>query len=209
MIAAISREIGGTGSLRPARFGLRFGVALQRPVELVHRWHAGRVLAGFDAAEGFHADAGQGRQLPLAQARGDATVDRGELDTDGHSVQPIADKEALAAYWRRWQELNADIAEAERAGCAAEVEELQREWEALMDIIKAASGLGGKQRAFGSDGDKLRPSVCSALRRVYRRMREVKPAMARTAEHLESSIVCEDNTFVYRGASLPNWRIIS
>jgi hypothetical protein len=48
-----------------------------------------------------------------------------------------------------------------------------------------------------------------ALGRVYRRMREAKPAMAQTAEHLELSIVCENNAFTYRGVSLPNWRIVS
>jgi hypothetical protein len=138
-----------------------------------------------------------------------ATVDCGELDEDGHSVQPIADKEALEAYRRRLKELDADIAEADRAGCAADAEELQREREALMDTIQEAHGLGGKQRAFGNDGDKLRPSVHAALGRVYQRMREAKPAMARTAEHLELSIVCEDNAFIYRGVSLPNWRIVS
>ena len=137
-----------------------------------------------------------------------ATVDCGELDADGHSVQPIADKEALEAYQRRLKELDADIAEAEREGCAAEAEELQREREALVDTIKEACGLGGKQRAFGSDGDKLRSRVAMALKRSYEKMRGAQPAMTRTAEHLELSIECEDGAFLYRAASPPNWRII-
>jgi len=137
-----------------------------------------------------------------------ATVDCGELDSEGHSVQPIADKEALKAYQQRLKELDADIPEAERAGCAAEVEKLQREREFLVDTINEACGLGGRRRAFSSVGDKLRSSVHMALGRVYQRMREAKPAMKRTAEHLELSIECEKNAFTYRGVSLPNWRIV-
>ena len=137
-----------------------------------------------------------------------ATVDCGELDAGGHGVQHITDIKALEAYWQRLKELDADIAEAEREGCAVEIEELQRQREALMDTIKEACSQRGRLRAFGSDGDKLRPSVHAALKRVYQRMREAKPAMERTAEHLELSIECEKNAFTYRGTSLPNWHII-
>jgi len=137
-----------------------------------------------------------------------ATVDYGELDADGHSVQHVVDKEALKAYQQRLKELDADIAKAERKGCAAEAEELQREREALMGAIKEACGLGGRRRAFGSASDKLRSSVYAALKRAYQRMREAKPAMVRTAEHLELSIEYESYAFTYRGVSLPRWRVI-
>jgi hypothetical protein len=137
-----------------------------------------------------------------------ATVDHGELGAGGRGVQHIADEEALEAYRQRWEELRDEIAEAESEGRAAEVEELQRQLKVLADIIKEARGLGDSRRAFASVGDKLRPSVHGALKRVYQRMREAKPAMKRTAEHLELSIECGKNAFTYRGVSLPNWRIV-
>lgn len=84
----------------------------------------------------------------------------------------VLDARARREYKQRLDELESDIAEAERNADAGRIERLSREKASLESELRRAFGLGGKARASGSASERARVNV----------QRRLKDAIARIAE---------------------------
>ena len=95
------------------------------------------------------------------------------------------DAKARAACQRRIQDLQAEIAEAERHNDFARTERLGEELDAVIEQLSAAVGLGGRGRKLGDPAEKARTAVTWRIRSAIKRIAEAHPALGR---HLEASI---------------------
>jgi hypothetical protein len=93
-----------------------------------------------------------------------------------------ADREALAAYRARFEELEALLAEARANADPAAQEKYQGEMAALLAEINRQAGLGGRPRT-GSDRNRVRLAVGNAVRRA---IKDIRLEDARLAQHLAS-----------------------
>jgi non-specific serine/threonine protein kinase len=120
-----------------------------------------------------------------AEAGTETPVDRG---------LPILDAQAKAAYRRRFEELQADLEEAERFNDGGRAERTREEMEAIRDQLSAAVGLGGRDRQAASAAERARSAVKQRLSSAIKRIAQWHPALA---DHLTGRI--ETGTFcVYR-----------
>jgi tetratricopeptide (TPR) repeat protein len=96
------------------------------------------------------------------------------------------DRQAIAAYRGRLEELEEDIAEADAANDLARAERARAERDFLVDELSASVGLGGRARTAGPDPvERLRKAVTARLRDAIRRIDAVHPPLGR---HLTNSI---------------------
>jgi TolB-like protein len=95
------------------------------------------------------------------------------------------DAKARAACQRRIQDLQADLAEAERDNDFARTERLSAELDGVIEQLSAAVGLGGRGRRLGDPAEKARTAVTWRIRSAIRKIGEAHPALGR---HLEASI---------------------
>lgn len=95
------------------------------------------------------------------------------------------DAKARAACQRRIQDLQAEMAEAERHNDFARTERLGEELDALIEQLSAAVGLGGRGRKLGDPAEKARTAVTWRIRSAIRKIAEAHPPLGR---HLEASI---------------------
>lgn len=114
----------------------------------------------------------------VAQARGHGSVRQGDL---GESI----DAEARAAYRRRLQELDDEIAEARDWNDTARLDLRTREQEALLAELARATGLGGAPRAVGSSSERARVAVRKAIVGALAR---VAQADAQVGRHLNDRV---------------------
>lgn len=95
------------------------------------------------------------------------------------------DARARAACQRHIQDLQAEIAEAERHNDFARTERLGEELDAVIEQLSAAVGLGGRGRKLGDPAEKARTAVTWRIRSAIRKIAEAHPPLGR---HLEASI---------------------
>lgn len=95
------------------------------------------------------------------------------------------DARARAECQRRIQDLQADIAEAERDNDFARTERLSAELDALIEQLSAAIGLGGRGRKLGDPAEKARTAVTWRIRSAIKKIAGVHPQLGR---HLQASI---------------------
>lgn len=137
-----------------------------------------------------------GRELHALDLVGAGLRDAGLL--------PELDAEARAAYRRRLQEVEDDIAEAEANNDPVRAELAARDRDYLITALTRAAGLGGRARTAGTPQERARTSVTRAIRYALARLRDVHPELA---SHLQRSI----NTGTYCSytpelAVRPTWR---
>jgi hypothetical protein len=90
-------------------------------------------------------------------------------------VGPVADRRALAAYRERLRRIDAELADAHAASAAA----LNREREALLAEVSAATGLGGRPRVAGSATERMRKAVTYRIRHAIARIADAHPELGR------------------------------
>lgn len=95
------------------------------------------------------------------------------------------DAKARAACQRRIQDLQAELAEAERHNDFARTERLSEELDGVIEQLSAAVGLGGRGRKLGDPAEKARTAVTWRIRSAIRKIAGVHPELAR---HLEASV---------------------
>ncbi|WP_232663316.1 ATP-binding protein [Pseudonocardia sp. TRM90224] len=112
---------------------------------------------------------------------------------------PVLDAAALAAYRRRLTELDAAL-DAETQPARADA--LDRERQALLDELQAATGLGGRPRRLGDSAERARKAVTNRIRDALRRIGELHPELA---AHLRAT-VSTGTTCVYTPPHPRSWR---
>jgi hypothetical protein len=91
----------------------------------------------------------------------------------------VLDQQALSAYRRRLAELDADLGEARSWADTGRAAKLAAERDALLEQLRAATGLGGRPRQPGSAGERARIAVRKAIASAIGRVSAVDPALGR------------------------------
>jgi hypothetical protein len=105
----------------------------------------------------------------------------GNLDVravDG-DAGPLLDHQALAAYRSRLGELDDELAEARAHADLAREQRLDREREALLDQLRAATGLGGRARMAVGTHERARVAVRKAIAAAIDRITALDPSLGR------------------------------
>jgi hypothetical protein len=79
---------------------------------------------------------------------------------------PALDRDALSAYRAELQEMSGMIEQAERAGDAVVLQQLQKERAELLAQFQQGRGLGGRVRKEGDSRERVRKAVRMAVRRA-------------------------------------------
>ena len=90
----------------------------------------------------------------------------------GSSPIEAIDPQAKAAYKRRLEDLEEQIADAESLGDSMRVSRAREERAALAAELARTVGLGGRIRSEGSDAERARMSVTKAIRAAIEKIRE-------------------------------------
>ena len=105
---------------------------------------------------------------------------------EGHPGETVAsdagaviDAQALAAYRTRLRDIDAELDEAVAMADAGRTERLQAERDALLDEVKAATGLGDRRRTTGSTAERARVTVRKAIASAIARIEPHDAALAR------------------------------
>jgi hypothetical protein len=159
--------------------------------------------------------ASPGRELHVLELMGAASqpaggtrtrLERGELAAgrpgDG---EPVLDERAKEEYRLRLEQLDEELEEASGWGDAERVARAQEEIDLLTQELARAVGLGGRDRAFASPGERARVSVTKAIRTAIRHIEKHSPALA---AHLDASVqtgrFC---SYATPGAAPPHWSL--
>ena len=129
--------------------------------------------------------------LAMLLARPDVEVHVTDLEGVPHELTAgsggeALDRRAMAAYKERLAELAEELDEAEVAHDLGRAELARTEYDAVLDQLASAVGLGGRSRAAGPEPiERLRKAVSARLRDAIRRIDGVHPALGR---HLANAV---------------------
>jgi hypothetical protein len=158
----------------------------------------------FDGVEALLPDAKGLRDLHTLLANPQVEVPATSLATDAYvsaDTPPLLDARAKAVYRRRLDDLDRELDRAATRGDAERAETLEKERQALLDELRRAVGLGGRDRGINSDRERLRKTVTARIRDSLRRLDDRHPALG---AHLRASVhtgaVC-----VYAPAEPVSW----
>ncbi|HEY5869383.1 MAG TPA: ABC transporter C-terminal domain-containing protein, partial [Candidatus Tectomicrobia bacterium] len=98
---------------------------------------------------------------------------------------PVLDAQAKTAYKRRLDELQADLAEAQRFHDAERAAKAQAEIDMLIAELAAAVGLGGRDRRAAAIAERARLNVTKAIKAALSKISDNHPALG---HHLATSI---------------------
>jgi len=101
------------------------------------------------------------------------------------STGEVIDDTARREYEQRIRDLQAEIDEAEANHDHARAERAQTEFDAVVEHLASALGLGGRARRSGSTAERARSAVTHRIRATIRRLGEEHPELGR---HLTASV---------------------
>jgi len=138
-----------------------------------------------------------GREVHVTELDGGAAVPLGGRGGDA------LDRRAIDEYRARLTELAGEIDEAEASHDIGRAERARLEYDALVDQLTGAVGIGGRVRGAGVDPvERLRKAVTARLRDAIRRIDTVDPLLGR---HLGNAV--HTGTYCsYRPESPTLWR---
>lgn len=114
---------------------------------------------------------------------------------------PVLDDTAREQYRARLDQLDELLDDAGRQGDAERRDTLLAERAALIDELRAVTGLGGRSRRLGDQAERARKTVGARIRDTLRRLDDVHPDLA---AHLRSS-VSTGSSCVYRPEERVDW----
>jgi TolB-like protein len=97
----------------------------------------------------------------------------------------VLDEQARRAYRTRLREIETELTEAEDANDSGRAERLEEERERLLDEMRKATGLGGRDRKMGDAAERARSAVTWRIRNAIKKLDAAHPALAR---HLTNSV---------------------
>ncbi len=97
---------------------------------------------------------------------------------DAGDAGALLDREAIADYRERIEELDEEIAEAESWSDAGRAARAREEREAIARELSRGVGLGGRERRAGGATERARTNVQRRLRGAIRKIGETFPALA-------------------------------
>jgi hypothetical protein len=139
--------------------------------------------------------ANPGVEVPAARLVTDAPVSA--------DAAPMLDQRAKEEYRRRLDAIDRELDRAAVRGDAERGKALEDERGALLDGLRRASGLAGRDRNLNSDRERLRKTVTARIRDTLRRLDDRHPALA---AHLRES-VHTGNVCVYAPRDRVTWEL--
>ncbi|MFC0111188.1 ATP-binding protein [Kibdelosporangium aridum] len=115
----------------------------------------------------------------------------------------VLDETAKASYARRLAELDAVIERATELGEEDQAVAADREREALLDQLRAATGFAGRTRRLGDEAERARKTVTARIRDTLRKLDARHPELAR---HLRESVVTGASC-AYQPKQQLRWRL--
>lgn len=114
----------------------------------------------------------------------------GQPAATGRGVE-VLDAQARRAYRTRLRELDAELGEAAAANDPGRTERLEEERERLLDEMRKATGLGGRDRKMGDDAERARSAVTWRIRNAIKKLESAHPALARHLGHsIKTGVFC-------------------
>jgi hypothetical protein len=113
-------------------------------------------------------------------------VDLTGAAVDDHRSGDVIDTVARRQYEDRLRELQVDIDDARADHDHAREERAQIEFDAIVDHLTAALGLGGRSRRHADTSERARSAVTQRIRGSIKRIEAVHPALG---AHLRRSVV--------------------
>jgi hypothetical protein len=101
------------------------------------------------------------------------------------SAGPALDETAKAQMRRRYEDLQEEVAEAERWGDWERVARAEGELDQLAQAVAAAVGLGGRDRPEADQAERARKAIGNRIRETIARIAAADPALGR---HLANSV---------------------
>lgn len=114
----------------------------------------------------------------------------------------LVDAEARARYRDHLQTLDERIDTAVALGDDARATVLDAERQALIDQLKAATGLGGRSRRLGDNAERARKSVTNRIRNALKKIEGSHPPLA---EHLRSAVTTGSSCAYRPEGGAPRW----
>lgn len=115
----------------------------------------------------------------------------------------VLDEEAKAQYRRRLSRLDEEIDRAVELGDDHRATEYDRERAALLNELRAAAGLAGRDRRLGDEAERARKTVTARIRDTLRKLEQTHPELA---AHLRATI-STGTTCAYRPEGEITWRL--
>jgi non-specific serine/threonine protein kinase len=137
--------------------------------------HPGQEIVAVDLAQSAE-DGDQGTEMSPRASDPQPTL---------RSTTPALDAPAKAAYKRRLEALRAELLEAEANNDIGRAEHARGEMDMLVEQLRGALGLGGRDRPVGSDLERARSAVGKRIRAEIKRLRAAHPVLGR---HLAATI---------------------
>lgn len=110
----------------------------------------------------------------------------GETESSGlGDAGPLLDARAKSEYRQHLDDLDIDLAEAERNHDLGRIEALRADREMIVAQLRGAVGLGGRDRRAASDVDRMRVAITRRIRAAIRQIATHHPAFA---AHLTASV---------------------
>ncbi len=101
------------------------------------------------------------------------------------SGSPVLDEKAKADYHQRIADLQSEMTEAEEMNDSGRLENLRKEYDAILDHLSSSLGFKGKTREAGSAAEKARSAITWRIRSAMKKIQDVHPELA---QHLKNSI---------------------
>ena len=187
-LASVVAEADAVG-LNPIVRRLQSLTVSPAPVANVFRLDHDVWTLGWDGAQVRVPDAKGLRDLHTLVANPGAEITATDLATGGvaatTSAAPMLDQRAKDDYRHRLDELDDAIDRAMLRHRDQQAAELEAERKALLDELRRAAGLGGRDRRLNDETEKMRKTVTARIRDTLRKLDDRHPALA---AHLRASV---------------------
>lgn len=144
-----------------------------------------------------------GIEVPAAELVDAATGAEAATSADRLGADAVLDERAKAEYRRRLLQLDEEIDGAAGRHDDRRAAQLDAERAALLDELRSATGLHGRARRLGDEGERARKTVTARIRDALRRMDKHHPDLA---EHLRAGVTT-GITCAYQPAREVRWTL--
>lgn len=144
----------------------------------------------------------QGKQVSTSALI--ATVARCPELSTLHGSDKLADATAMAAYRHRYEELEADIAQARAKNDLGRLSRLQEERQMLGEEVARIALPNGDSKSSTNEREQLRRNVFMAIDRALKKIQQYLPELA---EHLRPPTLIRGNSPSYRPHPPVEWEV--
>jgi len=111
--------------------------------------------------------------------------------TDGGGGVEVLDDRAKRAYRGRRREIEAELTDAGAANDPGLAVRIEEERERLLEEMRKATGLGGRDRKMGDTAERARTTVTWRIRHAIKKLEAAHPALARHLGHsIRTGVFC-------------------